>query len=322
MNYRRLILVLLVAAFTLAAADPGLIRLMPKDPTMVAGIDLERAKGSPFGQRILLEMKDEEPQLQKFIAATGFDPRKDIREVVLSASGDMKTGPKGNALVAVRGSFDASKLTRWMVSEGGVSGVYNGVELVRPKQGEKSGPPSAIAFLDNSLALVGDELMVKEAIDRRAANTPGLNADMAARVAEWSSKNDAWFVSSPALADVGVGSAESNNRVLPGGVQLDAVRQAFAGVRFGSILEINAETLMRSDKDATALADVARFLVTMLRMNADKPGMEELIRIAESMQVSTAGNTFRFAISIPETQLEKLLNDKKKGRAEKVALAR
>jgi hypothetical protein len=322
MNYRRLILVLLVAAFTLAAADPGLLKLMPKDPTMVAGIDLERAKGSAFGQRILLEMKDEEPQLMKFIAATGFDPRKDLREVVMSASGNMKTGPKGNALIAVRGTFDATKLTRWMVSEGGATGIYNGVELVRPKDSSKNGQPSAIAFLDNSLALVGEETMVKEAIDRRAANGPGLNAEMAAKVAEWSAKNDAWFVSSPALSEVGVAAPDSNNRVIPGGVQLDAVRQAYAGVRFGSILEINAEALMRSDKDATAMTDVARFLVTMIRMNADKRGMEELILIADSMQVSATGTTFKFSIAIPESQLEKMLEEKKTRRAEKVARAR
>lgn len=309
----RALLALTLSAGLAAAADPALLQLVMKDPHMVAGLDIDRAKNSPFGQKILGEMKDEDAGFQKFVASTGFDPRRDLREVVLASKGASKGE---NTLIAVRGSFDPGRIARFLESEGGVAASYRGVEVW--KGGKKRGEDGAFAFLDSSVALFGTEAMVKEAIDRRQAGGLAMGGEMAARVNDWSARHDAWFVSSAALAVMGIGKS-GNNALLPGGISMDSIKQANAGVRFGNVVELSGELMARSDKDATALGDILRFLASMVRLNADKPGMEEALKIADSLQVSTSGDRMRFSLSMTEEQLEKMLDSKGRGRSRPAA---
>ena len=287
------------------AADPALLGAMMKDPSMVAGIDIQRAKNSPFGQKMLAEFKEEDKGFQKLMTATGFDPRRDLREVVLASTAQPGT-KTSRTLVAVSGTFDVTRISRFLQSEGSTSLNYQGYEVWSGKHDHDKG---GMVFLNGTTALMGDLEAVKEALDRRA--TGGPNTEMSARVAEWSARNDAWFVSSPNFQDVQVGKAGSN-QILPQGLPLHAIRQASAGVRFGSNLEISAEAVARSEKDATALADVVRFLGSMVRLNSDKPEVSELSKAVDSLQVSSTGETMRFSLSVPEEQIQKMLQPRQR----------
>jgi hypothetical protein len=87
-------------------------------------------------------------------------------------------------------------------------------------------------------------------------------------------------------------------------------------VRFGSVVDLAGELSMRSAQDATALADLVRFIVSMVRANAAQPGVDELSKIADSLQLATSGEMMKFSLSITEAQLEKLLDGgKRKARA-------
>lgn len=305
MTLRRTLLALIFTAGLSMAADPALLQLVMKDARMVAGIDFDRAKNSPFGQKILGEMKEEDQGFQKLVTSTGFDPRRDLREVVLAATG----APKDEAaIVLVRGTFDQGKIGQFLRSEGGEMTPYKGVELWKSPKA-KNGNEVA-AFLNPTLAIFGKEFAVKEAVDRSQTRTGGMDAATAAKVGEWSSKNDAWFVSTAALAEMGIGKS-GNNAILPGGLSLDAIRQASAGVKFGDIVELTGELTARSDQDAVALGDVFRFLASMVRLNADKPGMQDALKVAETLQVSTSGAVTRFSLSVSEAHLEKMLESKK-----------
>lgn len=292
------------------AADPALLRMVTSDARMVAGIDIDRAKNSPFGQKILGEMKEEDAGFQRFVASTGFDPRRDLREVVVASSGAPKAG--GSAVVLVRGSFDQSKIGQFLRGEGGVASAYRGVEMW--KSGRDQGGDSVVAFLNPSLAVFGKDAAVRAAIDRSQQGGAGMDAELAARVSQWSAGNDAWFVSTASLAEMGVGKS-GNNAILPGGLTVDAIRQAIGGVRFGNVVEVTGELTARSPQDATALADVFRFIASMVRLNADKPGMEDAQKLVDSLQVTTAGNAMKFSLPVTEEQLQKILDAKRKPHA-------
>jgi hypothetical protein len=305
MHVRRPLLGLLLSAGLAAAADPALINLVMKDPRMVAGLDVDRAKDSPFGHRILAQMKEEDPGFQKFTSATGFDPRSDLKEVVLASGGG---GANSRTLILAKGVFDTNRIASWLKSEGAKAAPYRGVDLWRTEKQRNS--DEVIAFLNGSLALFGAESAVKEAIDRRGASASPLSGEMAQRVAEWSARCDAWFVTASPFEEMGVGRGGAGG-IVPGGLNFDGVRQAAGGVRFGGVVEVSGDFTARSEKDAEALGDVFRFAVSMIRLNA-KPGMEDALKIADSLRISTSGASLKFSIEIPEQHLEKLLDNKGK----------
>jgi hypothetical protein len=83
-------------------------------------------------------------------------------------------------------------------------------------------------------------------------------------------------------------------------------------VKFGTLVEIKGEALMRSDKDATALADVARFLGSMVQLNRDKQGAGNVATLLEQMDIRTEANVVKFSLAVPQDQIEKLMAPKVK----------
>lgn len=298
----RSVLVLAATAALLPAVDPALLNLVGKDPKMAAGMDVDRARNSAFGQKVLGEFKEEDDGFRKFVDMTGFDPRRDLREVFMISDGT--AGKPESTLILARGIFNVPKIQAALRQEGKISSLYKGVEIWTDS---KDTGHNAMALLSSSLAAFGDPAFVRGAVDRASVSTTGLSATMRGRINDWSAKYDAWFVSPTALNDLGIGKSGSNQVMPQSGFSTDAIREASAGVKFGAELLIAGETIARSDKDAQAMADVLRFVASMIRLNA-KPGMESALRIADSLKVEVNGTTTKFSLSVPEEEWNKVLD--------------
>ncbi|MBA3975606.1 MAG: hypothetical protein C0504_15470 [Candidatus Solibacter sp.] len=306
MKLIRYAIALTVFAAVSPGADQALLGLVPAGAHMVSGLDVDRARDSAFGRKILNEMKQEDAGFQKLVEQTGFDPRRDLRSVVMASAG--KPGP-GNALVAVRGAFDISKITRLAETQGAQSSIYKGIQVWTPKQAAKPSEGS-FAMLDPTLAVFGGDAMVKAAIDAKLSGAPKLPAGLVAKIAEWSGM-DAWFVSTASLSEMGVGKP-GQNEILPGGLAIEAIREAAAGVRFAENMEISGDILTRSAQDAAALADVMRMLANMIRLNAGKPGADAVVPVADSLQVSVADASTKFTLTVPAATLDQMFSTRGK----------
>jgi hypothetical protein len=65
----------------------------------------------------------------------------------------------------------------------------------------------------------------------------------------------------------------------------------------------------RSDKDAQSIADVVRFLVTMLQSNRQKSQMAgAMASLLDTLNLSTNANVTQVALALPEAQVEQLIN--------------
>jgi hypothetical protein len=299
---RRTLISLAAGALLLPAADPALVNLIPAGAKMVAGIDVDRAKNSAFGQRLMAQIREDERGFQEFLAATGFDPRRDMREVVVAG-----TEGKEQGVVLIRGTFDMAKIRATLLSKGAKATPYQGVELWSVGNEGNHGD-GAVAILNTTLAVMGTEGMVKMALDRRTTSGAAVPAALLAKINDWSGKYDAWFVANGPL-----GPSASKMGTLNGAANLsvDSIQEAAAGARFRTDIEVAAETMMRSPQDATALADVIRFLASMVRTNAGKNGVDEnAIKVLDTLQVTTAGPIARISLTVPEESLEKVLERK------------
>jgi hypothetical protein len=301
MKPMRTLLLALTAVCTSFAVDPASLRMIPADSAFIAGIHADQIKTSRFGQFLLDQLKSEEANFEKFVSATGFDPRRDLSELLV-ASGE-KPG-KGKTIVVAKGRFDATRIQSFARSEGSETTTYAGVTIFTGRSGQRQGD-GWLAVLDSATAIAGDADSVRLALDKRASSTGQLDPTLANKIAELSTRYDAWMISTGVsrLADdlhPNVGSAMQNNLFA-------SMESVTGGVRFGANVELMAEAVMRSEKDATAMVDVVRFLAGMLQMNTQDRRAAEFASLLDKMESKSSGNQFRLSLMIPEATLEGLV---------------
>ncbi len=294
--FRNLALAVVATGFgLLSAADPALIKLIPQDATFIAGIHADQIKNSRFGQYILDQLKDEDAKLNKFITSTGFDPRRDLTELVVAG----KDGQKhGQMLVIAKGRFDAARIRAFAQTEGANKLVHQGVDILTGKHSEAGG----LAFLDANTAVAGGIDYVKAVIDRGKQSAAVLDPKIANRITELSTRYDAWMLSA-SLAHLNPKLEGAMN-----GKFMQGMQSVLGGVRFGANVELMAEATMRSEKDASSMVDVMQFLSSMVRMNRDNdPKAAEAAELLERVDAKANGNQFRMLLTLPEDALERMV---------------
>ncbi len=292
---------LLVPAGSLSAADPQLLGMVMPEAKVVAGVHFEQARATPFGQFLLGLAQHDNDGLSKFVAITGFDPRRDLTEVVFASTSD--SSHKSGIAIA-RGRFDINRLIAAARADGQNVETYNGVEMTTGKNGRES-----IAFLDSTLALAGGTSDVRAAIDRRNRPT-AFHAAIAVKIAQLGASQDAWVLSLGPVTGFNPGLRDKNLSGAFNGDLAKSIEQASAGVKFGAMVQVTAEAIARTEKDATALADVARFLASMAQLNMPEKDAAKFGLVLQSLDVQAQANTVKLSLTIPEDQLEKVIGSR------------
>jgi hypothetical protein len=267
------------------AADAGLLSLAMPDARAMGGINVEQVRLSPFGQYLMAQIVEQDVGLEALINATGFDPRRDLREILVVWNSE--AGGKSGVMMA-RGTFDVARIVEAALSQGQKVETYKGVEIV-------GDPKGALAFVDSTLVVSGPGVSLRAAIDRRSAAV-GIGADLAAQVNQLSTTEDAWFVTlvPPAhLQEVGA--------------TLNKVQQGSGGVKFGANVVLTAQTISQTDKDAAALAETVKMLAGMAQMSAPKGWAASGAALLQNMSVAASGATTTLSLSVPEQQVEQVL---------------
>lgn len=301
---RKLILPVFLSAMAALGADASLANLLPGGPRMVAGLNMSQSVNSPLGRYLLQQMKDDDQGLRKFIEATGFDPRRDLRELIVANYDVAGAGvSKQHTLVVAKGNFDSVRVRTALLKDHTVSQMVGGFEILSGKDGQ-----GAVAFLDPTTAVAGDLAQVKDALGAQAGRLP---ADQQARIAQMSARYDAWiFTTTPMSSFSGkIAQDQPGAKALSGAQLLQGILQANGGVKFGNTVTMEAELLARSPKDAQALVDVFKFVTSMLQLGKETPDAksEGIAALLEGMKIGTAGNMVTLNFSVPELEIERIL---------------
>lgn len=299
MNYRAIAL-LGLALPAGWAADPQLTALVMPGTKMMAGVNVERAKNSPFGRFVLGRMQSQGPALGQFALDTGFDWRRDVHEVLIASTGQ-PGAPHPPSLVLVRGKFDPARIAAAIQAKSGPAETVDGVTLL-----SAPGKDAAVAFLGSSIAVAGRLEDVKAALARRLAPVL-LEPALAGRVDRLSATEDAWVVSMLPLSEAHArlpGPAASN--AVPAEL-LNAIGETSASVRFGEQVEFSLEAVAAADQDATALAATVKMLAGMLAdMAPSDTRPNPIADLLNSLAVTASGRTVQLSLSVPQEQVEKL----------------
>ena len=279
-----------------AAIDPALLDLAPPGAKVLCGIQVQQALSSPFGQFLLSRMPGNGATLLGFAAATGFDPRRDLREVLLA--GSVAPGNGNDGVLLARGTFQIDKLIALAATIHASNANYAGVPLITPA--EPRAP--TIAVLDSSTMAIGSESAVKSVIDRRAARL-AFSGPLAEKALAASASGDAWVATVTPLAAL----APANTGSVPV-TFVQAVIESSAGLRFDAGgVTLSAEALTHSANEAEGLVTVLKFVAGMVK----GPQGAAL----QGAQFASSGPVTRITLTIPEQDLERAFPATPQGRA-------
>ncbi len=302
MNTMLLPLALLMAGWTVpafAGVDPGLLALVVSDARALAGIQVDQAQSTPIVQSLLAKIQLD-PGPSKAMAAIGFDPRRDLKELLLVSlgAGAYTQGGSGILLLLGRGSFHPLKIAAAGASAGSAVSTYRGVVLIESKgNGSGTGVSGSVAFLDASTMVAGDAAEVKAAIDRHASGAV-YSGDLAAPAREISAGNDAWLVVLTPPAGTPAAAALSATGSSPFLIVLQSALQISAGLKLTpAVATISADIVARSPQDAQSMVDLLKFAIQVAQGKS----------LTDAARVTAAGSTMYLVISGPERELERLL---------------
>jgi hypothetical protein len=321
MRFRSIIAASLLVAGSAYGADPKLLNLVMPEAQIMAGVNVTTAKISPFGQFILgrigsMEAAGTDPGFQKFIEATGFDPRKDVAEVLLASTGD-RSNPGG--LILAKGAFNVALMVEAAKKQdhGPVVSTYAGATLfsIEPAAADGNSPAPAkaevahgLAFLDGSIAVAGDLASVKAALDR-AKGVNSIAPALAARVQALSTATDAWTVSLASLASLlPVDTGSKGGSAAQPLQSIKNVLSSSGGVKLGTDIQITGQAVATDAPSAKSLGDLVRMVGALVTMGAGQdPQMAAAAQLVQNLKVSEDGATVNLSLTVPESQVETLI---------------
>lgn len=279
---------LLAAATVLPAAprvDNVLVRMVPPGVTSLVGARMDLLQASDLYRQLMAQQKL--PQLDQFAKETGFDPRRDVREMLLF------TTPAGTALLA-RGKFNLKQ------------DPIAGAKLVR--HGEyniRTLDTSGFCILDSTLAVAGEIPAIEAALDEWKQGAHNNAQTLLAKVAGMNAQTQMWGVST--------GFASFLARNLPragNGIDFSVIFNGMESTWFSATAANGFQAAIHctaaTEKDAMTLRDTAKGLIGLGRLSVpvDQP---DLLKFWDGMTVDQSGNAFMLNADIAGNLIDQMV---------------
>jgi hypothetical protein len=301
----------LALSATAFAADSQLMNLVMPDAKILAGVNVTSAENSPLGRFILLKVG---VIPQDFVNATGFNPLQDVTEILAATAADPSnlTG-----LVLARGTFPVDKIAAKLAAKTGSWQVatYGGATLFNTTN-PNGKTVLAVAFLGDSIAIAGDVASVTAAIDRSTGSN-SIDPALTVTVNQLSATEDEWLASTASVgsllpASAGTAAPAPANplaTVLP---LLKNIQSFNGGIKFGDVVALTGEVVTTSPQNAAALNAVFKLGVMLAGSagGANTAGnqLASAMQFLQALQITTNGSAVDLSLSIPEAQIEALVN--------------
>jgi len=276
------LLVLLLAVRAVPAADRSLTDFFPAGTKVVFGINVRKVAESPLAQAGLTQAK---AQMQsqaaasdwlKLAALAGFDPLRDIDEVLVATNGEGQNPP---ALIVATGRFDVARLAQ---------GANRYLDV--PLLGGDKPTDGVVALLNASTALAGDRPTVLATLDH-LGNGARIDAALVRRIAAARGRYDIW----------GLGDRpEGFVAPAPQASGLESIDRFQFGVSVSHGLELGAEIHARSPKDAEQIVAMMGMVQAMIQAKQPTAG-------SAKFEVHAEEGTIKLSMRISEAEVLKAM---------------
>jgi hypothetical protein len=249
---------------------------------------MDAIRQTDFYRRMLSERKLSD--LDRFSAETGFDPRRDVRELLYATTPNQK-----NVLLA-RGNFHVNTTTIRELKPVR-HGDYN--IFVNP---DRSG---GFCILDSTLAVAGELPAIEAALDEWKSGSHNTAQPLLARLGSISPSVQLWGVSTGVAGFMAQYMPRTGN-----GVDFSSI---FRGLEdtwfeadFTAGLHASVHGRARTDQDAASLRDAAKGLIGFGRLSVPE-NQPELLRLWDGIRVTQENRSLTINADIPENLIEKLV---------------
>ena len=279
----------LLAVPTLVEAAPRidnvLIRMVPPGVTSLVGVHMDQVIVSDLYQKLIAQQKL--PQLDQFVKETGFDPRRDVRELLYIYV------PSGSVLVA-RGKFVMK------------SDPAPGMKIVR--HGEyniHAQDASGFCILDSTLAAAGELPALEAALDEWTGGSHDSAQALLKPVAAINEQIPVWGVST-GFASFLASSLPRAGNGLDFSAIFKGIESSWFTLSVSSGLQAAIHCTAATEKDAVGLRDTTKGLIGLGRLMVpqDKP---DLVHLWDGLTVEQDGRSFTLNADISGSGIDQLV---------------
>ncbi|HIC95717.1 TPA: hypothetical protein EYP12_03700, partial [Candidatus Bipolaricaulota bacterium] len=265
----------------------ALLKRLPREANVLAFLDVADIRETFLYKRFEERHKELPRDLEAFIEETGFDPRRDIDRVVLSAVGDMEEQEPKITCALVQGKFDRERIERALREREAEMETYRGYAIY-------SSPESQglyMTFLDETTAALGNEEGVRKiiALHEDGGESAAQNTEMRTLVEGLEYKDQMWGIVriDDAAWKLGerIGKLKGEFDV---GKLVAAVRTLVFSAEIADRIGLSFQGVCTTEEEAELLAKAVRGGVAFLKIGAEEDGT--LIELLEATRVTQRGN--------------------------------
>ena len=273
------------AAFAQVHVDPVLARMVPPGTVSLTGARMDQIRLTPMYQKMIAESKL--PDVDRFARETGFDPRRDVRELLVASN-----GMEGPPVVVARGTF--GRITNFSQMKTFKHDIY-------AIHGDDR---AGFCLLDDSTAAAGPLPGLYAALDHWRSGAPAATPAMLKRIEQFPAGTQLWAVSEGGFN-------------FPGGITLRQGSVDFAQifrnvqqVAFSADLRNGLDAVLEADvkteEDAKNLGDAARGLIGLARLSVPDQH-RELLKVWDGFHVDQHARHIALTAKVPQELIEQLV---------------
>jgi hypothetical protein len=265
--------------------DNVLERMVPPGATSLVGGHMDQIKQTEIYKKLLATQNLS--QLDEFARDTGFDPRRDVRELLYT------TGPQGSVMLA-RGTFHLSSTT------------LKAMKKTRHGQYDIWGlDGNGFCILDSTLAAAGDIPAVEAALDEWTSGSHTAAQPLLTRVAGINTQSQLWGIS------IGLGNFLADhppaaNSGLDFSKIFSSLHDYWFQADFSAGMRAEVHGTAGTEKDAVSLRDTVRGLVGLGRLNVPE-NQSELLKVWDGITVDQQGRSLSLHADIPQDLIDKMV---------------
>jgi len=278
----------LVFASALSAqprVDNVLERMVPPGATSLVGSRMDQIKQTEIYKKLLATQSL--TQLDEFALETGFDPRRDVRELLFT------TNAQGSVLLA-RGTFHLNSAT------------LKGAKKTRHGQYDIWGlGASGFCILDSTLAAAGDIPAVEAALDEWTSGTHTAAQPLLARLAGINPQSQLWGIS------IGTGNFLADHPpAAKSGLDFSRIftslHDYWFQADFSAGMRAEVHGTAATEKEAISLRDTVRGLVGLGRLSVPE-NQSELLKVWDAITVDQQGRSVSLRADIAQDLIDKMV---------------
>ncbi len=272
--------------------DNVLKQLIPRDSVSLFGAQMDQLKSTLLYQKLVAQQKL--TQLDEFAAETNFDPRRDVRELLIASNLSKKSG-----VLLARGTFRVTPDSLAKMKDMRRSDYKGYVLWTNPAQ------EAGFCILDSTLAIAGPTASMHAALDRYRDRATAEPSSLLQKAMAIPLRNQVWLVSEGGADFLGNNMPETGPAA-----NFARIFRNLESAQFNADLNHGFNAFVqgscKTEADAKSLADAARGLVGFGRLSVPE-GQPQLLRVWDAIQVSQQGRDLSVSADIPSDLVEKLL---------------